>query len=571
MVQYAPAPVERERRLPSLDEIKTSRRIAEAMMQEGSSYAPVGHWTQGAARVAQALVGSMRDSQANRQQHELEGDANQSLMSLYKQPNLTGGMPPVPMNAAQPQPQMSQEEASVGRFAQPAVAPSAVAQALDPSLVEAVKGFEGYNPKATWDYKQHSSGYGTRAKAGEVIDRPEAERRLGDELTKAQNIVQQFAPGAPDGVKKALTSLTYNAGAGWTQSGLGAAVQRGDWQEAQRIFLQYNKAGGQTLPGLVNRRQQEATWFNQQPQQPMALGGPQQAAQPRQATPQPMPMQVADASQGQGMTRETMERLLANPMTRDAAQKMIMKQAGGSQKDLPNDAQEYEYFKRLSPQEQDLYLKRKRAQPGVGVVGDELYNKGTGERVRSVGDSLFNAELMKGRGDAQAKGEASFPKATAAYEMANLQDQFIEGDIKRAISAAGPWTTGFTGNVASYIKGSPASDLAYMLDGIKANLAFDKLQAIRDASPTGGALGAVSERELVLLESAWGSIAQAQSEDQFKERLGRLLMIKKEYAEKRQQAYQMDVARFGAGAVPNTAGAQPENGSESYKNKYGLE
>lgn len=570
MVQYAPAPIARERKqLASLEEIQTGRKIAEAMMREGSSYEPVGHWTQGAARVAQALVGSMRDSQANRQQNEVQGDASEALMGLYKPQSVTGGMPPVPASAMQPEPQMSQEEASVGRFAQPAVAPSPVAAALDPSLVQAVKGFEGYTPKAQWDYKQHSVGYGTRGKPGEVIDQPEAERRLGDELTKAQNIVQQFAPGAPEGVKKALTSLTFNAGAGWTQSGLGQAVKQGNWQEAQRIFLQYNKAGGQTLPGLVNRRQQEAQWFGQQPQtQPaMALGGPQQAPQPQ---PQQMPMQMADASHGQGMTRETMERLLANPMTRDAAQKMIMKQAGGQTEGLPNDAQEYEYFKRLSPQEQELYLKRKRSAPGVGVVGDELYNKGTGERVRDIGGSLFNAEVMKGRGDAQAKGEASFPKTIAAYEMANLQDQFLEGDINRAISAAGPWTTGFTGNVASYIKGSPASDLAYMLDGIKANLAFDKLQAIRDASPTGGALGAVSERELVLLESAWGSIAQAQSEEQFKERLGRLLMIKKDYAAKRKQAYEMDVARFGKGAVPDAAAGQ-SGGADNYKSKYRLD
>lgn len=111
-------------------------------------------------------------------------------------------MPPIPSSAMQPEPQMSQEEASVGRFANPNVAPSPVAAALILSLVQAVKGFEGYTPKSQWDYKQHSVGYGTRGKPGEVIDQAEAERRLGDESTR--NIVQQFAPGAPDGVKKAL-------------------------------------------------------------------------------------------------------------------------------------------------------------------------------------------------------------------------------------------------------------------------------------------------------------------------------------------------------------------------------
>ena len=97
---------------------------------------------------------------------------------------------------------------------------------LDPSLVQSVKGFEGYSPKASWDYKQNSNGYGTRAQyPGEHIDQATADQRLNGELGKAQNVVEQFAPNAPPGVKRALTSLTYNAGEDWTRSGLGAAVR----------------------------------------------------------------------------------------------------------------------------------------------------------------------------------------------------------------------------------------------------------------------------------------------------------------------------------------------------------
>ena len=150
------------------------------------------------------------------------------------------------------------------------------------NLVENIKGFEGYTPKAAWDYKQNSVGYGTRAKyPGEVIDKPEAERRLQSEVGNARQIVEQFAPNAPPGVKDALTSLTYNAGADWTRSGLGMAVKAGNYDEAARRFVQYNKAGGKTLPGLVNRRQQEVQWFNGgngQPVQTADAGGNQQTA-----------------------------------------------------------------------------------------------------------------------------------------------------------------------------------------------------------------------------------------------------------------------------------------------------
>lgn len=154
------------------------------------------------------------------------------------------------------------------------------------NLVDAIKGFEGYTPKSQWDYKQYSVGYGTRGAPGEVIDKPEAERRLGTEVGKARSIVEQFAPNAPAGVKDALTSLTFNSGADWTKAGLGAAVQRGDWADAKSRFLQYNRAGGSVNQGLVNRRNQEAQWFD---------GGVPQAAA-AQPTSQAQPVRVADAS-----------------------------------------------------------------------------------------------------------------------------------------------------------------------------------------------------------------------------------------------------------------------------------
>lgn len=135
---------------------------------------------------------------------------------------------------------------------------------VDASYLDAIKQFEGYTAKARWDYAQNSNGYGTRARfAGEVIDQAEAERRFKDEIKKAADFVDKFAPGLDDGSKAALTSLTYNAGTAWAQSGLGKAVASGDLDTARSIFLQYNKAGGNVLDGLVQRRLQEVAWFGQ--------------------------------------------------------------------------------------------------------------------------------------------------------------------------------------------------------------------------------------------------------------------------------------------------------------------
>lgn len=147
----------------------------------------------------------------------------------------------------------------------------------DTELFDAIKGLEGFRPRAYGDYKQHSIGYGTRANApDEVITRDEADRRLRDEVLRARGYVDEFAPNLDPGTRAALTSLTYNAGPGWQKSGLGAAVRAGDWDDARSRFLQYTKAGGEDLPGLIDRRKREAAWgFGSAPNP--SLGDPEGA------------------------------------------------------------------------------------------------------------------------------------------------------------------------------------------------------------------------------------------------------------------------------------------------------
>jgi GH24 family phage-related lysozyme (muramidase) len=125
-----------------------------------------------------------------------------------------------------------------------------------------MKAFEGYTPRAAWDYKQHTNGYGTRARyPGEVIDREEAERRFQDEKAKAGAFVDSLGVQMTPGQKAALEDLTFNAGTEWAGSGLGKAVKSGDWDTAADRFTLYNKAGGKTLPGLVTRRAEGASWI----------------------------------------------------------------------------------------------------------------------------------------------------------------------------------------------------------------------------------------------------------------------------------------------------------------------
>jgi lysozyme len=130
------------------------------------------------------------------------------------------------------------------------------------AYLDAIRTFEGYAGQARWDYGQFTNGYGTRAAhPGEVVDRAEADRRFTAAVAGARAVVERQAPGLDEGTKAALTSLTYNAGPGWVDDGLGDAVRRGDLAEIRTIFAQYNKAGGEVVAGLVSRRATEAMWI----------------------------------------------------------------------------------------------------------------------------------------------------------------------------------------------------------------------------------------------------------------------------------------------------------------------
>ena len=119
----------------------------------------------------------------------------------------------------------------------------------------------------------------------------------------------------------------------------------------------------------------------------------------------------------------------------------------------------------------------------------------------------------------QAAEEAKTAQAAQKQRTTDIVTQDIDtilGQVDEGFPVTGVFSA------AASIPGTKAHDVARTLDTIKANIGFDKLQAMRAASPTGGALGQVSERENVLLQSTFGSLAQSQSEDQFKRNLQRL-------------------------------------------------
>ena len=139
--------------------------------------------------------------------------------------------------------------------------------------------------------------------------------------------------------------------------------------------------------------------------------------------------------------------------------------------------------------------------------------------VRDENGNLMAYEPVPG-GPADDSGN----KAVAEANTRRSGDVVIE-DIDRVLGKkndGGLPVAGGIGWALSGVPGTDAHDVSKLITTIKANVGFDRLQQMRDSSPTGGALGAINQTEMALLNSALGNLEQSQSGEQFEENLVRL-------------------------------------------------
>ena len=118
---------------------------------------------------------------------------------------------------------------------------------------------------------------------------------------------------------------------------------------------------------------------------------------------------------------------------------------------------------------------------------------------------------------------------------------------------------GFFGSQLKKIPGTSATDVSALVTTIKSNIGFDKLQAMRDASPTGGALGQVSNQEINFLQSTLNNLNQDQSQEQFEGQLQILENIYLQMIEKF-NAYP-DEAKAAAGYTSIGTNSSADTGS----------
>ena len=123
---------------------------------------------------------------------------------------------------------------------------------------EFISNFEGYRADPYWDVDHYSIGYGTRARSqNDRVTRAEALRRLHDHVE--EHVGPAVRKCKPFGQHQfdALASFAYNLGAGVLDGQVGDRVREGDYRLAGDAMLNYTRAGGVVLAGLVRRREAE--------------------------------------------------------------------------------------------------------------------------------------------------------------------------------------------------------------------------------------------------------------------------------------------------------------------------
>jgi hypothetical protein len=206
-------------------------------------------------------------------------------------------------------------------------------------------------------------------------------------------------------------------------------------------------------------------------------------------------------------------------------------------------------------------VQTKTGQPVAGAA----FQPGAGQKPSGptgyIPKDVRGEAYQKKEGAESAERDAALPekknKAEAALSDLKRQWSVVDTDIDRAIKSidAGWMPRAGLGSSLAAIPGTPQNDLQNLLNTIKANIGFDKLQSMRMNSPTGGALGNVSDNENKLLQAVQGALEQTQSDKQLKYNLTRIKQLMTAVKDERENAFQRDFGNVTITPRANTGAA----------------
>lgn len=158
-------------------------------------------------------------------------------------------------------------------------------------------------------------------------------------------------------------------------------------------------------------------------------------------------------------------------------------------------------------------------------------------RSQSTREKAFETQAGKSEAERNADLVKAKPQRQFAVKNVELQSKHAAEDIDDLIGRVNSLTAGAGGTLLDHFPGTAARDLQSDLASVTARIFSSQLQAMRDASKTGGAVGNVSDREGDKIGSLLGALQIGQSPEQLVKNLKKVRDRLKESAELTKAAF----------------------------------
>ena len=194
------------------------------------------------------------------------------------------------------------------------------------------------------------------------------------------------------------------------------------------------------------------------------------------------------------------------------------------------------------------------AQPPVAVVDPTTGKPVYVSRERAIAEGMTPASAQEGLAPKEIQQrEAKYPQATSAIKTFESKTDSLVADLQKL--ANHPGLSGISGLIygrtLAVTKEARAAQALY--DSIVARGGFAELQAMRASSPTGGALGNVSNQEGQYLRDAFAPINRTQDTGDLKKALINAADVAVASKQRMRDAYDMTYDYKTGGAPPSQA------------------
>lgn len=213
---------------------------------------------------------------------------------------------------------------------------------------------------------------------------------------------------------------------------------------------------------------------------------------------------------------------------------------------------DFEDFKLRLPYEEESKIRIERAKPRTPF---QLVDEDTGE---AIGIPMFSkpvglaknqtprqTEQEKLDARANAKRQAGLPKSLKSFRNANANLQSLVDSIDDLLNDPNlSKGSGMSGAIMGRLPATKARDIKAKIDTIKSKTSLNALQELRDNSPTGGALGNMSDAEGKRLEDKVAALDTGQSDESFVDQLNKLKRETNSTMRRLREGFQIDYPDF---------------------------